>query len=60
MLEAFRGGVWHPAADLIGECRAVGIVALEAYYDVFAARIAEYRDDPPGEDWDGVFVARSK
>jgi adenylate cyclase len=60
MLEAFRGRTWDRAEELIGECRKVGIVALEAYYDVFSARIALCGRDPPGEDWDGVFTAETK
>ncbi|MBU0622702.1 MAG: adenylate/guanylate cyclase domain-containing protein [Gammaproteobacteria bacterium] len=29
-------------------------------YEVYAERIAYYRNNPPGEDWDGVFVFKTK
>ena len=29
-------------------------------YEVYAERIAHYRNNPPGKDWDGVFVFKSK
>jgi len=60
MLEAFRGRQWDRAEALIGECRQIGVAALDGYYDVLGARIAECRADPPDKDWDGVFTAKSK
>jgi adenylate cyclase len=29
-------------------------------YEVYLERIASYREDPPGADWDGVYTAKSK
>ncbi|MBI5889515.1 MAG: adenylate/guanylate cyclase domain-containing protein [Nitrosomonadales bacterium] len=29
-------------------------------YEVYAGRVAHYRNNPPGEDWDGVFVFKTK
>ncbi|MBI3903158.1 MAG: adenylate/guanylate cyclase domain-containing protein [Nitrosomonadales bacterium] len=29
-------------------------------YGVYAERVAHYRNDPPGADWDGVFVFQAK
>ena len=29
-------------------------------YQVYLDRIAVYRQDPPGDDWDGVFTHTSK
>ena len=29
-------------------------------YEVYAERIAHYRNNPPGESWDGVFVFKTK
>ena len=34
--------------------------ALEALYDLFAARCMAFIANPLKEDWDGVFVAMSK
>jgi len=29
-------------------------------YDMYEERIAVYRTDPPGPDWNGVYAAESK
>jgi adenylate cyclase len=29
-------------------------------YDLYGKRIAEYRKDPPGENWDGVTTFETK
>ncbi len=29
-------------------------------YEVYAERIAHYRNNPPGKEWDGVFIFKSK
>jgi len=29
-------------------------------YDMYVERIAAYRADPPGADWNGVYEAESK
>jgi adenylate cyclase len=29
-------------------------------YEVYGERIAHYRNNPPGENWDGVFVFKTK
>ena len=45
----------------VDECRAfVDGMGLAGVYDVFAARIAHYQQEPPGADWDGVFDATTK
>ncbi len=33
---------------------------LRAFYTLYQTRMAEFRADPPGADWDGVYVAKSK
>ena len=35
-------------------------VVDETFYELYENRIAEYEINPPGEDWDGVFVATTK
>jgi len=32
----------------------------ETFYELYENRIAEYEINPPGEDWNGVFIATSK
>jgi adenylate cyclase len=34
--------------------------APEVLYDLYEERIEEYKENPPGSDWDGVFIATSK
>jgi adenylate cyclase len=69
MIVAYRDQQWDAASALINECRDLarqtngekhGLGGLDVLYDLYDERIAAYRADPPGEDWDGVFVATSK
>ena len=59
MLEAYRGQRWDEARALLDECRALD-ARLDDLYDVYEMRIQAMKLDPPGPDWDGVFVATSK
>lgn len=61
MLAAYRHRDWQTARGQIRVCRlhAEGF-GLDGYYDVFNARIEELAADPPPDDWDGVYVARTK
>jgi class 3 adenylate cyclase len=59
MLEAYRGQRWDEAAALLGQCRALDD-RLDDLYDVYLTRIEALKQDPPGPDWDGVFVATTK
>ncbi len=59
-LIAYRRQDWDVAEAAIGECRALGIAALDTYYSVFDARIADFRARPPAADWDGAFTALEK
>ena len=61
MLEAYRRQDWDGAAQHLSACRAQGEpFSLESLYRLYAGRIAAMRLDPPGPDWDGVYVALSK
>ena len=33
---------------------------MSDYYDIMLERIGEFRDNPPGKDWDGVYRATTK
>jgi adenylate cyclase len=59
MLAAYRAQRWDEAQALLEECRALD-PRLDDLYDVYAMRIQAMKLDPPGPDWDGVFVATSK
>jgi len=59
MLEAYRGQDFERAQTLCDKCRTIP-GANHVLYDLYDERIAEYKVNPPGADWDGVFVATSK
>ena len=61
MLAAYRAQLWDQAAALARQCRELcQPYKLEGLYDLFDERIAAHRAEPPGADWDGVFVATTK
>ena len=64
LLLSYRAQEWDEASNLSGKCRDLcspwGNTGL---YDLFDDRIAEYRENPPGDkegNWDGVYIATSK
>ena len=61
MLKAYRAREWDEAEAALAtgraEYEAHGLLGL---HDLFGRRIASLRDQPPGEDWDGVFQATEK
>ncbi|MBN35703.1 MAG: adenylate/guanylate cyclase domain-containing protein [Rhodospirillaceae bacterium] len=59
MLDIYRGQKWDEADVLVKECRALW-PELEGLYELYDERIADYRENPPGDDWDGVYTATSK
>jgi adenylate cyclase len=59
MLAAYRAQDWDRARQLIAECRPAD-ARLGELYDLYEERIEHYQENPPGPDWDGVFVATSK
>jgi len=60
MLMNYTAQDWDAAEQDIASLRGAFGGALDEYYDIFAERIGEYRLDPPGEGWDGVYRATSK
>jgi len=61
LLQAYRGQQWEQVAELDRVCRSlIGDYFIEGFYDLIAERVEEFRANPPGADWDGVFVATSK
>ena len=59
MLRAYRGQSWNEARVLLEECRQLD-GELSELYQLYDERIDFYIENPPGPDWDGVFVATSK
>ena len=58
-LEAYRAQRWGEARSLIGDCLPWDD-RLADLYDMYEARIDGLERNPPGEGWDGVFVAQTK
>jgi len=59
MLRHYRAQDWTAAREALARCRGRDR-RLEKLYDLYEHRIDAYAVDPPGADWDGVYVARSK
>jgi adenylate cyclase len=59
MLGAYRGQDWGTARELAAECTRMA-PHLEALYDLYRDRIGHYEEVPPGQNWDGVYVALTK
>lgn len=59
MLQAYRAQKWQEARDLMQACTAT-YPHLERLYDLYRDRIGQYERNPPGENWDGVFIALTK
>jgi len=60
MHAAYRAQRWDEAEALATECKAKEHWKLAEFYDMYLERFAEYRANPPPQDWDGVYVATSK
>ncbi|MES1151400.1 MAG: adenylate/guanylate cyclase domain-containing protein, partial [Dongia sp.] len=60
MLAAYRAQDWDGADQARNACLEVAPERLRPFYGLYEKRIAEFRADPPGADWDGVYVAKSK
>jgi len=59
MLSRYRAQDWAGAGAALAECRERGAM-FAPLYDLYAERIAYYAANPPGLEWDGVFVALTK
>ena len=61
MLSAYRAQNWDESEGALVRCREhAGKYDLEGLYKLFDERIGDYRNESPGADWDGVFVAVKK
>ena len=59
MLAAYRGQQWQQARRLVAECRNLN-GGVSGLYDLYEKRLDAFEADPPGSDWDGVYVAETK
>jgi adenylate cyclase len=61
MLNAYKAQDWEAQTRILNECREMGkTYRLDVLYDLYEERRDDYIANPPGEEWDGVFVATSK
>ena len=60
MLSAYREMNWDLANKFCSECQELSKEGMTVFYDVFAERIEQMKNDPPSPGWDGVYVATSK
>ncbi len=61
MLTAYAEQRWDDALEALKGCRAArGDLKLHDLYDLYEDRLQTFKENPPGPDWDGVFVATSK
>ena len=59
MLAAYRAQDWPLARTLLDDCTQLA-PDLEQLYDVYRDRIGYFQLNPPGETWEGVYVATQK
>ncbi len=60
-LAAYRAQDWAKARAHMARCLELNDgFHMEKFYHIYDERIAAYEANPPGADWDGVYVATSK
>jgi len=59
MLACYRAQDWRGARIALAESRS-GNAALAGFYELYAERITHFEANPPGYDWDGIFVSETK
>ncbi|WP_069185641.1 CHASE2 domain-containing protein [Candidatus Terasakiella magnetica] len=63
LLKAYRNQEWAQVReDIIVANKMIDDLGMEHHglYDLYEDRMQDYEQTPPGDDWDGVFVATSK
>ncbi len=63
MRAAYAGQDWAKAKAALAEIEGAGEVIgydMTGYTALYHERLADFAQNPPGADWDGVFVATSK
>ncbi len=61
MLEAYRSRDWGGAEAALETLRGAGTLpGLEGVAATYATRVAEFRQNPPSDDWDGISQALEK
>ena len=61
MLSLYRNRAWCDARHAIGDCRLIDCgFSLDALFALYEARIEEFQQSPPPDDWDGVYTPPTK
>ncbi|MEP9390252.1 adenylate/guanylate cyclase domain-containing protein [Mesorhizobium sp. KR9-304] len=63
MLQNYRAQEWQAASEALAGMEPIAVrlgVELDGYIALYRSRIEYFRENPPGEDWDGVYVAATK
>ena len=61
MLACYRGRDWDGALEAIERGRKTDDAhSLELLYNLYEARILDYRENPPPDDWNGAFALLTK
>lgn len=60
MIEHYRAGDFKAAQEELKACKKQDVYDLAVAYDLYDGRIKDLLKNPPGDDWDGVYVATSK
>jgi adenylate cyclase len=61
MLACYRGRDWDGALEAIERGRRTDDAhALELLYDLYEARVLNYKENPPPQDWNGAFALLTK
>ena len=60
MFDLYFKQKWSEALLKIDYCKKLMNGVMIDYYNLLSQRINEYKDKPPGKNWDGVYVAQTK
>jgi adenylate cyclase len=60
MLLNYRSKNWLEALNLVRQCQQVKEFPLYKFYKIYERRISFFMENPPPEDWSGVYVATEK
>ena len=61
MIKHYRAQDWDKATASLEEGRAnISTFNVAGLFDLYEGRIAEYKENPPPSDWDGVFISTTK
>jgi len=61
MIKNYRAQNWEKAKACLQDGRDnIKDFRIAGLFDLYVERIAEYEEEPPAADWDGVFIATTK